>query len=72
MSNNISVNSASNLIVQTEPTIVCQNGITIDFSGVVGKDGSIDVTGAYGKIKQAAMILETINIKSPTTHFVAK
>jgi len=70
----INIDNAKQYIVKSKPAISCNNGITVDFSSVVGEDGSIDIGDSivYDKLRCAIAILETITIKSPTTYYTAR
>jgi hypothetical protein len=62
---NINITSTIDYTVKTDPVIALPNGIKIDFSDVVGPDGSVDVATVMPIIRQAGDLLGMIKFVQP-------
>jgi len=63
---------AGEFTVKSAPAIICNNGIKIDFSGIVGESGNINISPIYRILSRAISMLELIAIEPPTTEYIAK
>ena len=63
---NINITSTIDYTVKTNPIIALPNGIKIDFSDVVGPDGSVDVATVWPIITKASDLLGRIDFVQPT------